>query len=66
MATKQNLLRKQKGMEGDLKEMQETSSFSLAMGGFHGARYFTIYSVLLCIKNFGKYLNILFNKNQNF
>lgn len=51
-------------MKEDLKEIQETSSFSLAMGGFHGTRYLAICSVLLCIKNFGKYLNVLFKKKK--
>lgn len=52
-------------MEEDLKETEETSSFSLAMGGSHGSRCLVTCSVLLCIKNLAKYINILLKKKKS-
>lgn len=51
-------------MEEDLKETEETSSFSLAMGESHGSRCLVTCSVLLCIKNLAKYINILLKKKS--
>lgn len=52
-------------MEEGLKEIQETSSFSVAMGGVHGDRYSVPCSVLLCIKNCGKCISVLSKKKKS-
>lgn len=64
MTIKQNLLRKAKkngrGFKGNI------GNLSLQSGhGFHEGRYLVTCSVLLCIKNFGKYINVLLKKNHN-